>query len=78
MWTIFRYLSANLKLHDLVLAFGLGLITLGRVLTLIVIASLIWVPIGVWIGLRPVWSRRIQPVAQFLPRSRPTSSFPLQ
>jgi NitT/TauT family transport system permease protein len=66
VWTIFRYLSANLKVHDLVEAFGLGLITLFRVLMLIVIASLIWVPIGVWIGLRPVWSRRIQPVAQFL------------
>jgi len=66
VWTIYRYLSANLKLHDLVLAFGLGLITLFRVLILIVIASLIWVPIGVWIGLRPAWSQRIQPVAQFL------------
>jgi NitT/TauT family transport system permease protein len=66
VWTISRYLSANLKLHDLLEAFGLGLITLSRVLLLIVIASLIWVPIGVWIGLRPVWSRRIQPVAQFL------------
>jgi NitT/TauT family transport system permease protein len=66
VWTIFRYLSANLKVHDLLEAFGLGLVTLFRVLMLIVIASLIWVPIGVWIGLRPVWSRRIQPVAQFL------------
>ena len=66
VWTIFRYLSANLKLNDLLEAFGLGLLTLLRVLLLIVIASLIWVPIGVWIGLRPVWSRRIQPIAQFL------------
>jgi len=24
------------------------------------------VPIGVWVGLRPVWARRIQPAAQFL------------
>jgi len=27
---------------------------------------LIWVPIGVWVGLRPVWTERVQPVAQFL------------
>ena len=27
---------------------------------------LVWVPVGVWIGLRPVWARRAQPVAQFL------------
>ncbi len=31
-----------------------------------ILASLIWVPIGVWLGLRPVWARRAQPVAQFL------------
>jgi NitT/TauT family transport system permease protein len=24
------------------------------------------VPIGVWLGLRPAWARRVQPVAQFL------------
>jgi NitT/TauT family transport system permease protein len=66
VWTIVRYLTANLRIHDLLLAFGLGFLTLARVLILIAIASLIWVPIGVWIGLRPVWSQRIQPVAQFL------------
>ena len=65
-WTIFRYVSQTLTLHDALTAFGLGFITLFRVLVLIVIASLIWVPIGVWIGLRPAWSQRIQPVAQFL------------
>jgi NitT/TauT family transport system permease protein len=36
------------------------------VVVLIAIASLIWVPIGVWIGLRPAWAERIQPLAQFL------------
>jgi NitT/TauT family transport system permease protein len=65
-WTIVRYVSQTLTLHDALTAFGLGFITLFRVLILIIIASLIWVPIGVWIGLRPAWSQRIQPVAQFL------------
>jgi NitT/TauT family transport system permease protein len=64
--TIARYIGAYLTLSDVLLATGLGLITLLRVLVLIAIASLIWVPIGVWIGLRPVWSQRIQPIAQFL------------
>ncbi|MGH8337494.1 MAG: ABC transporter permease subunit, partial [Gammaproteobacteria bacterium] len=45
---------------------GLGFLTFARVILLIAVASLIWVPIGVWIGLRPAWSQRIQPVAQFL------------
>jgi len=30
------------------------------------VACAIWVPLGVWIGLRPAWARRVQPVAQFL------------
>jgi len=63
---IVRYVGASVSWHEALTAFGLGLLTLCRVLILIVIASLIWVPIGVWIGLRPVWAERIQPVAQFL------------
>jgi NitT/TauT family transport system permease protein len=44
----------------------LGLITAVRVLVLIALASLIWVPFGVWIGLRPRIADRAQPVVQFL------------
>jgi len=43
-----------------------GLITLLRVIVLIAVASLIWVPIGIAIGLRPAVARIAQPVAQFL------------
>ncbi len=39
---------------------------MARVAVLIVLASLVWVPIGVWIGLRPRWAERLQPVTQFL------------
>jgi len=65
-WSIVRYVGASVSPSEALTAFGLGLLTLLRVLVLIAIASLIWVPIGVWIGLRPVWAERIQPVAQFL------------
>jgi len=44
----------------------LGFITLLRVVVLIAAASLVWVPIGIWIGLRPKVARVAQPVAQFL------------
>jgi NitT/TauT family transport system permease protein len=44
----------------------LGLITAIRVAVLIALASLIWVPIGVWIGLRPRVADRAQPIVQFL------------
>lgn len=44
----------------------LGLITLARVMLLIGLASIVWVPVAVWIGLRPQYSQRVQAVAQFL------------
>jgi NitT/TauT family transport system permease protein len=44
----------------------LGLLTAVRVLILIGVASLIWVPIGVWIGLRPRLADRAEPIVQFL------------
>jgi NitT/TauT family transport system permease protein len=44
----------------------LGLATLLRVMLLIGLASLVWVPLAVWIGLRPRYSQRVQAVAQFL------------
>ncbi len=46
--------------------FVLGAITAVRVLVLIALASLIWVPIGVAIGLRPRLADRVQPIVQFL------------
>jgi NitT/TauT family transport system permease protein len=44
----------------------LGMLTALRVLILIGVASLIWVPIGVWIGLRPRLADRVEPIVQFL------------
>nr|WP_260181632.1 ABC transporter permease subunit [Sphingomonas sp. BK580] len=61
-----RYLAARLSLGDALLVARLALYTLVRVAVLIVAASLVWVPVGVWIGLRPRWTARAQPVAQFL------------
>ncbi|HYZ30749.1 MAG TPA: ABC transporter permease subunit [Crenalkalicoccus sp.] len=66
LWTIADYAARNLAWSDAVAVLGLALLTLLRVLVLIAIASLIWVPAGVWIGLRPRWAERLQPVAQFL------------
>ena len=68
-WAIARiagFVAGDLSWSDVGTALLLGLITLTRVAVLIALASLVWVPIGVWIGLRPVWARRAQPVAQFL------------
>jgi NitT/TauT family transport system permease protein len=61
-----QYVAAHLSWKDIVTALGLGLLTLIRVLVLIAIASVIWVPVGVWIGLRPAWAERVQALAQIL------------
>jgi NitT/TauT family transport system permease protein len=42
----------------------LGLLTALRVLAMTVLATLIWTPIGVWIGLHPRVARFAQPLAQ--------------
>lgn len=44
----------------------LGLITALKVIILIILASLIWVPVGVWIGLNKKASLILQPIIQFL------------
>ena len=49
----------------------LGMLTLLRVAAMTVLATLIWTPIGVWIGLRPRVARVAQPLAQI------AASFPV-
>ena len=46
--------------------FYLGLITGVRVFAAVFVCSLIWVPIGVWIGLRSRVAELVQPIAQFM------------
>ncbi|GIL38212.1 ABC transporter permease [Roseiterribacter gracilis] len=51
---------------EIVQVFFYGALTALRVFVLVAIASVVWVPIGVYIGLRPAWARRAQPIFQFL------------
>jgi NitT/TauT family transport system permease protein len=66
IWRVVGFVSQAVTWADVQQVVLLGLITLLRVVVLMILASLIWVPIGVWLGLRPVWARRAQPLAQFL------------
>jgi NitT/TauT family transport system permease protein len=66
IWWSARYVLSTLGIGDIGEAFGLACLTMLRVIILIALASLVWVPIGVWIGLNPKWAERLQPVAQFL------------
>jgi NitT/TauT family transport system permease protein len=66
VWALLRYAGSVLSLADLRIAASNGALTLLRVAVLIVIASMIWVPIGVFVGLRPNLTAIVQPIAQFL------------
>ena len=66
VWQTASFLAPKLSWHDVGYVIGLGAITMLRVFVLIALASLVWVPIGVWIGLRPNVARIAQPMAQFL------------
>ncbi len=46
--------------------FILTFYTFLRVVLLMALATVVWVPISVWIGLRPRWAEASQPIAQFL------------
>jgi NitT/TauT family transport system permease protein len=77
LWRIGRFVIAGLSPADIGRAFALGLATLARIVILITIASLIWVPIGVWVGTRPRATRVVQPIAQFLAAFPANLLFPI-
>ena len=56
----------QVALAELPGVFVLSLLTLLRVMMMIVVATLVWVPVGVWIGLSPRVAQTVQPLAQFL------------
>ena len=66
LWSVYSYVHAAVGWSDLGEAVASGFITFFRVIVLIAVASLIWVPIGVYVGLRPALAERVQPLAQFL------------
>jgi NitT/TauT family transport system permease protein len=77
LWRIVQFTRGSLGWADLWQALGYGAMTLVRVMVLIALASLVWVPIGVWIGLRPRIANLVQPVAQFLAAFPANVLFPI-
>lgn len=66
-----RFVLATVSWAEIGHVIFLGFITALRVLILIFLCSLLWIPLGVWIGLRPHYSNFAQPIIQFL------ASFPV-
>jgi NitT/TauT family transport system permease protein len=72
-----RFAGPTLSLTDLRVVAVDGVATLLRVVVLIALASLVWVPVGVAVGLSPRLTARIQPLAQFLAAFPANLLFPI-
>jgi NitT/TauT family transport system permease protein len=77
LWHILRVLFAQTSFREAATVIELASLTMLRVVVLIGLASLIWVPIGVWVGLRPRAMEIVQPIAQFLAAFPANLLFPL-
>lgn len=77
LYQLIRFVHTDVGWGEVAHVAGLGLITLLRVMLLIALASLVWVPIAVWVGLRPQYSQRVQALAQFLAAFPVNLMFPL-
>src|SRR5271168_1230797 len=77
LWHIVWVLIKNTPLHEALHVCGLATLTMLRVFILIALASFIWVPIGVWVGMRPRAAQIVQPIAQFMAAFPANLLFPI-
>jgi NitT/TauT family transport system permease protein len=77
LWQALRFFTEGVRLADVGTVLLLGLATLIRVVVLIALATVVWVPIGVWVGTRPYATIVVQPIAQFLAAFPANVLFPI-
>jgi NitT/TauT family transport system permease protein len=77
LWEIAQFVLTGIHWDEVGEAALLGFYTLLRVFILIVLASVIWLPIGVLVGLKPKLAQLIQPIAQFLAAFPANVLFPI-
>ena len=77
LWIIGTYIFHNIPFVDTGHVFYLGLVSALRIGVILIICALIWVPIGVWIGLNPKATKIVQPIVQFLAAFPANLLFPL-
>lgn len=71
------FIFKNLTVHDFLHVLLLGIYTGLRVIILILLCSCVWIPIGVWVGMRPRAMQIVQPIAQFLAAFPANLFFPI-
>lgn len=76
-WSLAHFIHTEVGWSEVGRVLVLGLYTLGRVLGLLLLAALVWVPVGVWIGMNPRLAGRVQALAQFLAAFPANLTFPV-
>lgn len=76
LWQLFHDEAVNDVWQDIPHVLLLGLYSSLRVMIFIGLSTLLWLPIGVWIGQRPKVSNWIQPIIQFLASIPPNFLYP--
>jgi NitT/TauT family transport system permease protein len=76
-WRALDFVHVHTGLGAFGPAFVYGAATFGRVVALVIIASAIWVPVGVWIGMDPKVSRLAQPIVQVVASFPANFLFPI-
>jgi len=77
LWQVVSFVLQDIGASDVLATFLRGLATFSRIVVLIALASIIWVPIGVWVGTRRQVANFVQPVAQFLAAFPANLLFPI-
>lgn len=77
LWILIHFIHTEVGWSEVGRVFVLGIYTMFRVIVLIALASLIWIPIGVWIGMNPRLAERAQATIQFLAAFPANLMFPV-
>jgi len=77
VWILIRFIHTEVGWSEVGRVFVLGFYTMFRVITLIALAALVWIPVGVWIGMNPRLAERAQATLQFLAAFPANLMFPV-
>ncbi|RZT32351.1 ABC transporter permease [Cupriavidus agavae] len=77
LWRVVLFVQGEVGWAEALHVLWLGALTMLRVVVLIALAALVWVPIGIRIGLNPAAARIAQPIAQFMAAFPANLMFPL-
>lgn len=74
---VLHLIYTTISMREILHVVLLGAITGSKVMLLILLCSIVWIPIGVWVGLRERASEIVQPMVQFLAAFPANLLFPI-